>query len=769
VAGDVHGVESGEEAVRSYREFLASKRVSVPEAGFEAARDELNPALFGFQRDIVAWALGKGRAAIFADTGLGKSAMQLEWAQRVHAHTGGEVLVLAPLAVGAQTVREAAKFGIEATLCRAADDLRPGINVSNYERLHHFDPERFSGLVLDESSILKNFSGVTRKQVQAFGEQIEYRLACTATPAPNDLLEITNHSEFVGAMRGVEIISLFFIADNSEPTRKYRLKGHSERAFYEWMASWAVAVRKPSDLGYEDGGFTLPPLNVHQVETGTGVDAEDRLFAVEARTLDERRRARRSSVAERVERVVDLVSREPEEAWLLWCNLNSESEALAKAIPGAVEVRGSDTPEYKERAMLDFAEGRIKVLVTKPSIAGHGMNWQHCARMAFVGLSDSFEELYQATRRCWRFGQKRPVEAYHVTSELEGAVVENIRRKERQAQKMMDGMVDAVGKLHFGRRLRDMEVRREVRRGAGWEMYLGDNVEAIDTLGDNSVGLSVFSPPFPTMYVYSSTAHDMGNTRSIDEFIEHFRFLVGKEKLLRVLVPGRVCALHLMQLPAYETRDGFAGIRDYRGRVIQLMTEEGWHYAGEATIEKNPQMQATRHKEHALLFKTLSTDSSRMRMALADYLLYFRKPGENPEPIPAGMSPKYNPGGGWITQEEWIEWASPVWARQSKDRPYGIRETYVLKVNKAREEKDERHLCPLQLDVVHRAVKLWSNPGDTILDPFAGVGSVGYEAIQLGRRFVGLELKESYWRQAVANLRAAEASIAAGSLFEVAE
>lgn len=751
-----------------YVEFLETKRVAAPEVGFEVAPEDLNPALFGFQRDIVTWALRRGRAAIFADTGLGKTAMQLEWAYRVHERTGRDVLVLAPLAVGAQTVREAEKFGIQATLCRDAGDVRTGINVTNYERLHHFEPEDFGGLVLDESSILKNFSGVTRKQIQAFAEFIEYRLACTATPAPNDLLEITNHSEFVGAMRGVEIISLFFIADNSDVTRKYRLKGHSEKAFYEWLATWAVAVRKPSDLGYPDGNFKLPPLHTHQLMTEAATVSEDRLFEVEARTLDERRIARRESTEDRVARAVELVEAEPDEAWLLWCGLNRESEMLARAIPDAVEVLGSDSPEHKEKALLDFAEGRVRVLITKPSIAGHGMNFQRCARMAFVGLSDSFEQIYQATRRCWRYGQTRPVECYVVTAENEGAVSENIKRKERQAKQMMDGMIEASGQLVFGRKLADMPVRRDVASGQMWELLLGDNVETIGEIADESVGLSVFSPPFPTMYVYSNTAHDMGNTRSIDEFIEHFRYLVGPERLGRVMMPGRVVALHLMQLPAYETRDGFAGIQDYRGRVISLMTEEGWNYAGEATIEKNPQMQATRHKEHALLFKTLSTDSSRMRMALADYLLYFRKPGENPEPIPAGMSPKYNPEGGWISQEEWIEWASPVWKRATKDNPNGIRETHVLKVNKAREEKDERHLCPLQLDVITRAVKLWSNPGDLVLDPFAGVGSVGYEALRLGRRFVGLELKESYWRQAVGNLRAAENESGVGTLLDLA-
>lgn len=309
--------------MNDYQKFLEGKRIVAPVVGFDVPLDALNPRLFGFQKQLVSWALERGRAALFCDTGLGKSGMQLEWAARVHERTGADVLILAPLAVAAQTAREGEKFGIPVRVCRDSGDVRPGINITNYERLHHFDPGKFVGLVLDESAILKNFSGKVRKQIQAFAETVEYRLACTATPAPNDLLEITNHSEFVGAMRGVEVISLFFVADNSNVTRKYRLKGHAERAFYEWMATWSVAVRKPSDLGYDDGAFILPPLNVRQVEVGAALISDGRLFEVDARTLNERRAARRESTEQRVEKAVALVASEPGESWLLWCGLST--------------------------------------------------------------------------------------------------------------------------------------------------------------------------------------------------------------------------------------------------------------------------------------------------------------------------------------------------------------------------------------------------------------------------------------------------------------
>lgn len=448
-----------------------------------------------------------------------------------------------------------------------------------------------------------------------------------------------------------------------------------------------------------------------------------------------------------------------------------ESEALAKAIPGAVEIRGSDSDAYKTASMFGFANGEIRVLVTKPSIAGHGMNWQHCARMAFVGLSHSFEQVYQATRRCWRFGQLRPVDCYVITSETEGAVVRNIQRKERQADEMMNELIQhmqglALDGYHPAQR-NEMVYREDVARGEKWALYLGDSVRQLRNVASNTVGLTVTSPPFPGMYAYTNSAHDIGNTTTIDEMIAHFRFLMPE--LLRVTMPGRMCCIHLMQLTAMKSREGYIGIHDYRGRVIQAMQESGWVYAGEVTIDKNPQVQAVRNKERGLLFKTLATDSSLMRMALADYLIYFRKPGENLMPVRAGISDRYDNPHGWITEEEWIEWAAPVWYRQQAGKKGGIRETDVLNVAQARDTNDERHLCPLQIGVIERAVKLWSAPGDLVLDPFNGIGSTGWKALQLGRHYVGCELKESYWRSAIRNLKSVDREIETPSLFDYIE
>lgn len=736
----------------NYNDFLSTKFKAATACGFEA--NKINPQLFPFQRDIVQWACRHGRCAIFADTGLGKTPMQLEWATLVREHTGQPVLILAPLAVARQTQAEGKKFGVEVAVCRKQADCTAGVNIANYEMLEHFDAAKFGAIVLDESSILKNFDGATRKLLTDFSASINYRLCCTATPAPNDLIEILNHAEFLSIMRGKEIIALYFTQDGNT-THKWRLKGHARKDFWRWLASWAVAIRKPSDMGYDDGDFTLPPLNVidHVVNQPPTAGY---LFAIEANTLSERLSARRASIDDRVEKAVAIVNA-TDEPFLVWCNLNSESSALAKSIPGAIEVTGSDSVEFKEDAVLGFAGGKYRVLVSKPSICGFGLNFQRCHNMAFVGLSDSWEQYYQAIRRCWRYGQKQTVKAHVITAETEGAVVKNIKRKEREAANMMAELVEHMRDVQLDRKpTNTTPYVEDAQEGQGWKMMLGDCVERIEEVGTESCGLILFSPPFPGMYAYSNTPRDIGNTDNIKQMIEHFRYLVSEGKLMRVLMPGRLCCVHLCQLTAMKSRDGWIGLHDYRGRVIELFGDEGWEFAGEVTIDKNPQIQATRNKERGLLFKTLATDSSKMRMALADYLVYFRKPGENPEPIKAGRSKRYNGDGGWITENEWIEWAAPVWYRQTKDYPGGIRETDVLNVRQARETNDERHLCPLQLGVIKRAVKLWSNLGDVVFSPFAGIGSEGYQSLLLHRRFAGIELKGSYYNTACDNLAVAE-------------
>jgi superfamily II DNA or RNA helicase len=425
--------------VSDYQQFLESKRISDKPTGLSTI-PELNPKLKPHQRDIVVWALRRGRAAIFAGTGLGKTFMQLEWARVVTEHTGMPVLILAPLAVASQTQREGQKFGIQVTHARDQSEIQVGINVTNYDRLDKFDVSVFGGIVLDESGILKASDGKTRNQIIQVFQGTAFRLACTATPAPNDYMELGNHSEFLGVMTHEEMLAMFFVHDGGE-TQKWRLKGHADSEFWKWMCSWAVMLRKPSDLGYENAGYDLPPLNIHQVTVDVDQSrAQDTLFVMEAATLQERLQERRHTIKERCEAAAEIIRSKQDEPWLVWTNLNDEADMIARLV-GGINVQGSDKPDVKENNLMRFTDGYIRIMVSKPSIAGFGMNWQHCANMIFVGLNDSFEQLFQAIRRCWRFGQTKPVNVWLVAAETEGRVVSNLKRKEADAERMAEMMV----------------------------------------------------------------------------------------------------------------------------------------------------------------------------------------------------------------------------------------------------------------------------------------------------------------------------------------
>ena len=424
----------------NYLSFIQHKtEASIHTDSIQVDVQDINHLLYSFQRDVVRWALAKGRAAIFADCGLGKTPMQLEWSQQIVNHRGGMVLILAPLAVAAQTVAEGVKFGITVNLCETADDLKPGINITNYEKLDKFNGAVFSGVVLDESSILKSFTGKVRNQIIDFFCETPFRLACTATPAPNDFMELGNHAEFLGIMSYSEMLAMFFVHDGGQ-TSKWRLKGHAEEVFWQWLGSWAVVIENPKDLDYDVDGYDLPDLRIHEIV----VDGEEPV--TETLTLTQRRQARRDTLEARCEAAAQLVngSNEP---WLVWCDLNAESALLSEKINHCVEVRGSDKTSVKSNRLLGFSAGIYKCLVTKPTIAGFGMNWQHCSKMVFVGLSDSYEQYYQALRRCYRFGQTRPVDVYIIISSKEGCVKENIARKDADSKRMRAAMIEQTKEI----------------------------------------------------------------------------------------------------------------------------------------------------------------------------------------------------------------------------------------------------------------------------------------------------------------------------------
>jgi superfamily II DNA or RNA helicase len=421
-----------------YSDFIAAKLSRVPPTGLQDVGEIAGP-LFPHQEPLVRWALARGRAAIFADTGLGKTRMQLSWADAIYRTTGAHTLILAPLAVAAQTVREGADMGLTITHCREMSDVRDGINITNYDRLHKFNPSWFGAVVLDESSIIKHHTSRTLKTLLDAFRDTQFKLCATATPAPNDWTELGTHAEFLGICTQSEMLAEYFVHDSSK-TQDWRLKGHARELFWRWVATWAAMVRKPSDLGLDDGPYILPPLVIseHHVETESQA-TEGMLFALEASSLSERRAAKRASLSGRVDACAAMVNADKQQ-WIVWCDLNDEGDALTAAIDGAVQVAGSDDADVKEQRMQDFSQGKIRVLVTKPKIAGWGMNWQHCARVAFVGATDSWESYYQSIRRCWRFGQKREVHAHIFASQLEGAIVANLKRKEADAKTMADAL-----------------------------------------------------------------------------------------------------------------------------------------------------------------------------------------------------------------------------------------------------------------------------------------------------------------------------------------
>ena len=733
----------GEALEPSYKAFLDRKAKTHPATGLPYADiGRVHNSLFGWQKAIVRWALWKGRACLFEDCGLGKTVQQLAWAQKVP----GNVLLLAPLAVADQTAEEARKFGIKAEVSRDGRVTCP-ITITNYEMMHRFDMSQFTGIVLDESSIIKSHMGKFRTELLAAAQSIPYRLACTATPSPNDHMELGNHAEFVGAMTRAEMLATYFVHDGG-CTSKWRLKGHAVADFWAWVATWAVMVRTPSDIGFESDAMVLPPLTTQEHIVRVETKQEGMLFALPVQSLNDQRTARRDTMSARVAKVAAMVNDTPGH-WIVWCELNAEGDALTAAIEGAVQVSGADSLDAKRAKMHAFSDGETRVLVTKPKIAGFGMNWQHCAQMAFVGLSHSFEQYYQAVRRCWRFGQERAVTVHVVSTDVEIAVLQNIKRKQAQADhmaaQMVEHMSETMKRQISGGVITNTPYQTNSQTGDGWTVHLGDCVDVVKSLPDESIDYSVFSPPFASLYTYSHSDRDMGNCVNHAEFFEHFRFLVSE--LFRTLKSGRLISFHCMDLPTSKARDGFIGLTDFRGALIKMFTDAGFILHSTVCIWKDPVTAMQRTKALGLLFKQLRKDSAMSRQGIPDYLITVRKPGANLEPITHEIGSETE-----IPVNVWQRYASPVWM--------DIKPNDTLQYRSAREHDDERHICPLQLGVVGRAMELWSNPGDLVLSPFTGIGTEGHVALKKGRRFVGAELKRSYYEQACRNLAAATQQLA---------
>lgn len=764
-----------------YLSFIESKKTAIKDSGFEVSEKELTEKypLYDFQAFAVHIALKKGKYALFEECGLGKTIQQLSWANEVAKHTKKPVIVLCPLAVLQQTIAEGNKFGIEVERFSFIE-LRNIVYVLNYDQLENIeDCGCFGGVVLDESSILKNYTGATKMLILDRFKHTPYKLACTATPSPNDHLELGNHSDFLDVMPSNEMIARFFINDTMH-FGGYRLKGHGESDFWEWVASWAMCIANPSDIGFKETGakYVLPEMKVNEVSvTVDETDFENsKLFKVNNVSATTFNKELKLSANDRLIKVAEIAN-STNEQYVIWINQNEEGEVLRKLIPDAIEVTGSDSVEKKEKYLLGFARNEFRVLITKKKIAQFGLNWQNCKNMIFANPDFTFEGTYQAIRRIYRFGQKNEVNVFIVTTNTLTNVMKTLKEKELQFREMQSKMSEAIGKVYF-QETEKLSLKttftHKIEKGTNWEMHNGDCVEVLKTFADCSIDFSIFSPPFAGLYIYSNSVFDMGNCDNDDAFFVQFGFLV--KELHRVMRGGRLVAVHSKNLVNYMNSNGKSGQRDFRGAIIKAFEKEGFSYHSEVTIWKDPVIEMQRTKAHGLLYKQLRKDSSFTRNGMAEYLTIFRKweNAETNEPI------------NWKTKEnyplsKWQEVASPVWnTEMTKDDLLeiilqqselidkikfdvsdvkansvwnDIRQTNVLNIKEARANKDEKHICPLQLDVIQKAVELWTNPNEVVFSPFSGIGSEGYESLKLGRKFKGIELKPEYFEKACKNLK----------------
>lgn len=714
----------------TYEQFIENKRKAHVHTGFDANIDY--DFLFPFQNYIVNTALSAGKYAIFSGTGTGKSRMQVTWANEVCKYTKKPVLILAPLAVASQTLGEAEKIGVLANrLIGEPNYAIPYIiNYDQLDNIEHLIP-LFGGVALDEGSIIKNEEGVYRNKIIDWFKKTQFKSVWTATPSPNDPMEIGNYSEFLDVMPRNEMLAMYFVHDGGE-TNKWRLKGHSRRIFWDFVSTWAKMFQTPADIGFTQSGYDLPPLNMTEVVIKTTQRDNGKLFNDTAVSATNFNKELRFTKNERLDKTAEIANGSSE-IFLIWIKQNEEGVYLRNAIPEAIEVCGSDSNEVKEQRLLDFAAGKIRVLITKAKIAGAGMNFQVCHNQIFASPDFSFEAVFQAIRRSWRFGQDVAVNAWIITTDTMGNVMRTMKIKHAQFEEMQREMTLAINR----KVIKKTKMQREFEqvKTDTYDIQLGDCVELIRNVPDESIGFSVFSPPFAELYTYSDELEDMGNSKNYQEFLAAFSFLV--KDLFRVMWSGRNVAVHCMDLPIQKGKEGYIGLRDFSNMIRETFESEGFIYHSRCTIWKNPVTEMQRTKALGLLHKQVKKDAAMSRVGLPDYLLVFRKPGDHEHPVKCEIS-----------VDLWQQYASPVWM----DIDYGK----TLNGRDGRNENDEKHIAPLQLQTIERAIILWSNKGDTVLTPFMGIGSEVYQALKMGRNGIGFELKKSYFDIAVKNCKDAQ-------------
>ncbi len=718
-----------------YEDFLKTKQKTHITSGFDILASDLNSNMFEFQKFIVSRALKAGKYAIFADCGLGKTLMQLEWAYQVTKNTNKRVLILAPLVVVEQTKREASKFNISIDY----------VDADNYEQLDNIDSYSYGGVVLDESSILKNFEGATKNLILQKFKDTPYKLACTATPSPNDPMELGNHSEFLDVMTRNEMLAMYFVHDGGE-TAKWRLKGHAIKLFYQFIGTWAIMLNKPQDIGFKMDGYDLPTLNLIEKQIKTPNRENGQLFNDAIISATNFNHELRLTKELRLNEVVSIVNSRLDENFIIWVKQNEEGELLRKLIPDAIEVKGSDTNEWKKEKLLGFANNEFRILITKTKIASFGMNFQNCRNQIFASLDFSFEGLYQAIRRSYRFGQKNEVNIYLITTDTMANVKQAIDTKQKQFEIMQDEMAKAINLNLAGETMKQGNYDTTEETNEFYSIKRGDCVQLVKDVPDNSIGLSVFSPPFAELYTYSSHLEDMGNSKDYNEFLTQFTFLI--KELFRVMMSGRNVAVHCMDLPVQKGKHGYIGLRDFSGLLLKAFEDAGFVYASRVTIWKDPVVEMQRTKALGLLHKQVKKDSTMSRVGIPDYVMIFRKDGERNNPVTNTD----------LSVDLWQKYASPVWM----DINYS---NTLQGFRNGREENDEKHICPLQLDTIERLIHLYSNKGDTILTPFMGIGSEVYQAVKMNRKGIGFELKESYFDLSKSNLSALIATKQQSTLF----
>ena len=713
-----------------YEKFLETKRKTFLESGFEINESELNHNLKDFQKYGVKTALFKGRFAFFFDCGLGKTFSQLEWAKQVSIKTGGDVLILCPLAIVEQTIKEGKKFGYD--VYKYEDKSHPDkrIYITNYDQLKNIDCNEFIGVVLDESSILKGRDGKMSSLILESFKRTPYKLCCTATPSPNDHMELGQHSEFLGGMSYFEMLAMYFVHDGGE-TSKWRLRKHAKDAFWKYVSGWSMAIDNPSSLGFCSEGYNLPEIeyieHVIKVENTT-----NNLFGDVAVSATDLHKDLNRSFDLRLQKTIELVISNNEQ-WIVWGLKNNETDTVVKHLDNAINVQGSDSPEYKAKYLNGFANNEFKTLVTKTSIASFGMNYQQCHQMVFMSYDFKFEQFYQAVRRCYRFGQKNKVQVHILIPESQTNVRETILEKEKQHFERIKEMAKYSSETNYKTAKSKVKIMNKEIKTEKYHLINGDCVQETSKLPDNCADLIVFSPPFAELYVYSDKEEDMGNVQNYKQFEQHFKYLIPQLK--RVLKSGRICAIHCMDLPIQKGKEGYIGLRDFSGMLIDWFQSEGFIYHSKVTIWKNPVTEMQRTKALGLLHKTIKKDSVMTRVGIPDYVLFFRNEGENETPITHQDTDETKSD--YLPVDLWQKYASPVW--------YDIDYSRTLQYRSGRDGNDEKHICPLQLDTIERIIHLYSNEGETVLSPFGGIGSEGFQAISMGRKSISIELKESYF------------------------